>query len=167
MLHAPTRSILLASLCAAAALGLQGCGGGGDDSTPAGNNTGANTGGTTGGATASAASVAAGAALFKTNCTVCHGDSGKGDGVGAAGLAVKPRDLTSERYKFVPIATSDSETAALEAYLKVGRVESGMPPFAHLKPEELESLALFVESVRPEPNFAEAPAEEETPEGEG
>lgn len=28
-------------------------------------------------------------------CTVCHGNSGKGDGVAAVGLAVKPADHTS------------------------------------------------------------------------
>ncbi|MDQ7013333.1 MAG: cytochrome c [Planctomycetota bacterium] len=169
MLIATTRTILLASLCAATTLGLSACGGGSEDSTPAGDNAGGGSGGGAGGggATESASSVAAGEALFKINCAVCHGASGKGDGIGAAGLSVKPRDLTTDRYKFVPVATSDSEAAALVAYLKVGRVESGMPSFVHLKPEELESLALFVESVRPEPNFVEAPAEEETPKGEG
>ncbi len=173
MLIATTRTILLASLCAATTLGLSACGGGAEDSTPAGDNAGGGSGGGGGGATESASSVAAGEALFKLNCVVCHGASGKGDGMGAAGLPVKPRDLTTDRYKFVPVATSDNEAAALVAYLKVGRVESGMPPFVHLKPEQLQSLALFVESVRPEPNFVEAPAEEDqgteddAPDGEG
>ncbi len=166
MLHTtPTiiaRSISLASLCAAAVLGLSACGGGSEESTPPTTDSGS------GGATESASSVAAGEALFKLNCVVCHGASGKGDGMAAAGLAIKPRDLTTDRYKFVPVGTSANETEALIAYLKTGRIESGMPQFAHLKPEELESLALFIESVRPEPNFVEAPpAEDETPEGEG
>ena len=33
--------------------------------------------------------------LYTTYCTPCHGDKGKGDGVAAAGLSVKPADHTS------------------------------------------------------------------------
>jgi mono/diheme cytochrome c family protein len=34
-------------------------------------------------------------ALYTTYCTPCHGDKGKGDGVAAAGLNVKPADHSS------------------------------------------------------------------------
>ena len=36
-----------------------------------------------------------GALLFKTYCSTCHGESGKGDGVAAAALNTKPRDFTA------------------------------------------------------------------------
>ena len=42
---------------------------------------------------ASAESVARGAALFKTNCVLCHGPSGRGDGAVAASLDPRPADL--------------------------------------------------------------------------
>lgn len=31
--------------------------------------------------------------IFKSRCTTCHGESGKGDGAAAAALNPKPRDL--------------------------------------------------------------------------
>jgi copper resistance protein D len=41
-----------------------------------------------------AASVTAGAALYADNCALCHGADGKGDGPAAAGLPVRPANLT-------------------------------------------------------------------------
>jgi mono/diheme cytochrome c family protein len=40
-------------------------------------------------------SIAAGAAQFASTCAVCHGESGHGDGPGAAGLEKQPADLTA------------------------------------------------------------------------
>ena len=37
--------------------------------------------------------------LFKTRCAVCHGESGKGDGPGAAALNPKPRDYTDATWQ--------------------------------------------------------------------
>jgi putative copper export protein/mono/diheme cytochrome c family protein len=42
----------------------------------------------------SAASIAHGQALFMQNCVACHGPEGEGDGPAAAGLRIKPADLT-------------------------------------------------------------------------
>jgi putative copper export protein/mono/diheme cytochrome c family protein len=42
----------------------------------------------------SAASIAHGQALFMQNCVACHGPDGEGDGPVAAGLDIKPADLT-------------------------------------------------------------------------
>jgi len=36
--------------------------------------------------------------LFRAMCSVCHGVKGKGDGIGGAGLAIKPTDLTSAEF---------------------------------------------------------------------
>ncbi len=35
-----------------------------------------------------------GRAIYQDYCLACHGDAGKGDGPGAAGLSKKPADLT-------------------------------------------------------------------------
>jgi mono/diheme cytochrome c family protein len=42
-----------------------------------------------------APSVARGAALYSENCALCHGATGHGDGPAAAGLPVRPADLTA------------------------------------------------------------------------
>jgi mono/diheme cytochrome c family protein len=41
------------------------------------------------------AAIASGKATYKTFCTPCHGEKGKGDGVAAAGLPKAPADHTS------------------------------------------------------------------------
>src|SRR5579884_3969774 len=42
-----------------------------------------------------AASIAAGAAVYAANCALCHGVDGRGDGPAAAGLPIRPADLTA------------------------------------------------------------------------
>jgi putative copper export protein/mono/diheme cytochrome c family protein len=42
----------------------------------------------------SAASIVRGETVFAANCVACHGPSGRGDGPAAAGLRIKPADLT-------------------------------------------------------------------------
>jgi mono/diheme cytochrome c family protein len=37
--------------------------------------------------------------IYDARCALCHGASGKGDGVAAAGLAPQPRDLTSAEWQ--------------------------------------------------------------------
>ncbi len=44
---------------------------------------------------ADAASLKEAKTLYTTYCTPCHGDKGKGDGVAAAGLTIKPADHSS------------------------------------------------------------------------
>lgn len=41
---------------------------------------------------------AKGAEAYKTYCATCHGDTGKGDGIAAAALEPKPRDLSNAEY---------------------------------------------------------------------
>ena len=60
-------------------------------------------GATTTPAAAAAAPAAPGEAeaqvLFKTRCVPCHGDSGKGNGPGAAALNPKPRNYTDVKWQ--------------------------------------------------------------------
>lgn len=40
-----------------------------------------------------------GKAHYKMYCLLCHGEAGKGDGVGAAALEPKPRDLSDRAFQ--------------------------------------------------------------------
>ena len=44
--------------------------------------------------------MAEGKQVYLANCAICHGESGNGEGPGAAQLAVKPRDLRTGSFKF-------------------------------------------------------------------
>jgi mono/diheme cytochrome c family protein len=35
--------------------------------------------------------------VFQDNCTICHGDQGKGDGPGASALTTKPANFTDPK----------------------------------------------------------------------
>jgi putative copper export protein/mono/diheme cytochrome c family protein len=45
-----------------------------------------------------ATAIVHGAELFAANCTVCHGNEGRGDGPAANALAIHPADLTAEHF---------------------------------------------------------------------
>lgn len=57
---------------------------------------------------ATPASINIGKGVFRGrgSCNVCHGEEGRGDGIGASGLDPSPRDLTSARWQD---ARSDGE----------------------------------------------------------
>jgi mono/diheme cytochrome c family protein len=67
-----------------------------------------------------------GAEVFKTRCVVCHGDSGKGDGPGAAALTVKPRNYTDAAWQK---SVTDEQLRAIivQGGAAVGK-DPGMPP---------------------------------------
>jgi len=50
--------------------------------------------------TAGGGDASAGAAHYIAYCATCHGASGIGDGVGAQGLPVSPRDFSKGEFKF-------------------------------------------------------------------
>ena len=69
------------------------------------------------------ASVTRGAAIYAENCALCHGATGRGDGPAAAGLPLRPADLT-EPHLF---AHSPGD---LFWWISHGRADGVMPGFA-------------------------------------
>lgn len=67
-----------------------------------------------------AASVNTGRTLYKTQCSPCHGDKGKGDGPAAAALTPKPADHTSNALQ----AESDGSL-----FYKISEGRKPMPSF--------------------------------------
>jgi mono/diheme cytochrome c family protein len=82
-----------------------------------------------------------GAALFKAQCTACHGPTGKPDEVMVAKLGVK--DLTS------PELRAKATPAFVEAQITNGSKNKLMPAFAAaLSPEQIKAIAAYVASPR-------------------
>lgn len=74
---------------------------------------------------ASEDSVAAGGTLFATNCAVCHGEKGLGDGPTAEALEKKPADLTQSHVQQL----SDG---ALFYIISHGKPETPMPAWENV-----------------------------------
>lgn len=105
-----------------------------------------------------------GRVLFQENCAGCHGDTGRGDGPWAAGLARKPADLTQlfakgyDRAKILsiidgykrpgsptPMPEFGADLGGATVPLDVG--DGRMTPV----PEALAALLLYIESLQETP----------------
>lgn len=74
-------------------------------------------------------SMEAGEQIFATNCTVCHGQSGRGDGPGAAGLEKPPANLTEAHVQ-------ELSDGALFYIVSHGRPDTPMPAWNNILNEE-------------------------------
>lgn len=90
-----------------------------------------------------AADSAKGQEVYNTYCALCHGPTGLGDGVGAAALDPKPRDLSSatllETYTdeyLVNVITNGG--------MAVGK-SPAMPPWGGVvSPEDIENVVAYI-----------------------
>ena len=92
------------------------------------------------------ASIAAGKKLYDTQCTTCHGETGKGDGKLAASITTgpKPSDLTDATWKH---GSTDGEIFTL---IKDGAKGTGMRGYgARLKDPDLWNVVNYVRSLAP------------------
>ncbi|HUO21579.1 MAG TPA: c-type cytochrome [Caulobacteraceae bacterium] len=78
-----------------------------------------------------AAEILAGSALYARNCQLCHGTNG--DGIGGVNLA---------RQQFKKAVSDDDIRATIHG----GVTGAGMPAFAALTPDNLDSLVAFIRS---------------------
>lgn len=72
------------------------------------------------------AAIEAGNKSYKTNCAICHGEAGKGDGIGGSALDPKPRNFLSEKFVKTtsPLGIFDAITNGLDG--------TAMASFAHI-----------------------------------
>ncbi|WP_089719171.1 CopD family protein [Candidatus Entotheonella palauensis] len=83
-----------------------------------------------------------GAALFLTHCSVCHGQTGRGNGPAAAGLNPQPANLTSPH-------VDDHTDGDIFWWLNYGIAGSAMPSFQDtLSDTERWELIRFIRSLR-------------------
>lgn len=102
-----------------------------------------------GAATAPAATTSyAAPAIYKQRCATCHGDTGKGDGLAAATLSPKPRDLQDAAWQD-SVTNEDIVKIITEGGTAVGKSPL-MPPQPDLKAktDELNALLAFIRSLK-------------------
>ncbi|MFQ5775016.1 MAG: c-type cytochrome [Kiloniellaceae bacterium] len=92
--------------------------------------------------TASASTLKKGEALFNENCAVCHQE----DAIGKPGVAPS---LTN------PELLSIASDKFFEATIRDGRVDTGMPPFAHLGRTNIRAIVAYLRFHANGPNRAE------------
>lgn len=86
-----------------------------------------------------AAEIREGARLYKTNCSACHGNNGKGDGPAAASLHPRPADHTS--------AAVQSETDG-SLFYKLSEGRTPMPGFkSSLNPTQRWQLIEYIRTL--------------------
>ena len=82
-----------------------------------------------------------GAKVFSTNCAVCHGPQGLGDGPAGASLNPKPRNFVEGKWKV------GGDSVNLFNTIHNGLPGSSMASFAHLPVLDRWSLVQFIRSI--------------------
>jgi mono/diheme cytochrome c family protein len=85
-----------------------------------------------------AAGLKAGKSLFDTNCAMCHGNTGKGDGPAGAALKPKPDNL---------IGKDVQRQADGELFWKISEGRGVMPPWKSLSEKDRWSLVQYIRSL--------------------
>jgi high-affinity iron transporter len=83
-----------------------------------------------------------GESLFRQNCVGCHGETGKGDGTGAASLKPPPANLT-DRNRMKEISSFNAFNT-----IRLGVPGTAMVPFQSLSDQDVWALAFFATSIR-------------------
>jgi mono/diheme cytochrome c family protein len=91
-----------------------------------------------------------GAQLYGRNCAVCHGASGRGDGLISSRLVAAPRDFTQAVFK-VRSTPSGSLPTDLDLFATISRGMHGteMAPWARLSERQRWALVVYVKSLSP------------------
>jgi mono/diheme cytochrome c family protein len=84
--------------------------------------------------------------IYRENCAPCHGEAGKGDGVGARSLPVRPADHTN------PAAMTSRTDAFLRDVIAKGGKAMGLSSFMPawqgiFKDKEIEALVTYIRSL--------------------
>jgi mono/diheme cytochrome c family protein len=85
--------------------------------------------------------IAAGKQLYQTNCAMCHGAEGRGDGVAGASLNPKPRNLVQGGWK------KGGGRLGLMAVLNEGVAGTSMQAYKHLPVNERWAMVHFIMSI--------------------
>jgi mono/diheme cytochrome c family protein len=79
--------------------------------------------------------------VFMTNCAMCHGNEGKGDGAAGAALNPKPRNFVEGKWTQGPGITDHFKV------LQNGIKGGSMASYAHFKAADRWALLHYIESI--------------------
>lgn len=85
--------------------------------------------------------VAYGAKLYATNCAMCHGNEGKGDGPAGGGIKPPPRNLVEGKW-----TQGQGEIAHFNVVTN-GIPGTSMAAFGHFKAADRWALVQFIDSI--------------------
>lgn len=85
--------------------------------------------------------VTRGAKVFATNCQVCHGSKGLGDGPGGIGLHPPPRNFVTGDWRY------GGDSASLFKVIATGVPGTSMPSFAYLPAVDRWAAVQFIRSI--------------------
>lgn len=85
--------------------------------------------------------IAHGKKVFSTNCAICHGAEGKGDGAAGAGLNPKPRNFVEGKWRY------GGDSITLFKTLQNGSPGTSMASFKHLPKSDRWAVIQFVRSI--------------------
>ena len=85
-----------------------------------------------------------GYALYQANCAACHGASGRGNGVAAIALKIRPRDFWNEPFRYVSTMDGIPTSDDLAQTIRSGRLLGEMPASPWLSDEDVRALAEYV-----------------------
>lgn len=91
-----------------------------------------------------------GEASYKTNCVVCHGDKGDGNGIAGAAMNPKPRNFAKDLFKGKDGTGKNKNPSAQQVFESItsGVKNTSMAPFGHLSEDERWGLAYYVLKIR-------------------
>ncbi|OGX37959.1 MAG: hypothetical protein A3C36_04350 [Omnitrophica WOR_2 bacterium RIFCSPHIGHO2_02_FULL_52_10] len=93
--------------------------------------------------------LARGDQLYHMQCALCHGASGEGNGSASLFLGVKPRDFTSEGFKFRTTSSGALPTDEdLFRTVTVGFPAYGMPGFHYLSEEDRWAIVHYIKTFK-------------------
>ena len=85
--------------------------------------------------------------VFQQRCSICHGESGKGDGPGAAALDPKPRDYTDKAWQ-AQVTDEDLKKVILGGGAAVGKSATMAPNPDLGKPDKAAVLDELIKIIR-------------------
>lgn len=82
-----------------------------------------------------------GAKVYASNCAICHGDKGMGDGAGGNGLKPPPRNFVEGKW------TQGGGLISHFKVMQVGIPGTGMSAFTHLKVGDRWAVLHYIETI--------------------